>query len=70
MILQRVSKIYKTTHATQLKKKKLEIKAELNRCFSKDDMQITVRKLRWRKSCSGFKDKKAEQASDLAYDLP
>ena len=62
--------MYKATPATQHQKEKIRNWAELNRYFSKEDMQITLGKLRWRNSCSGFKDKKAEQASDLAYDLP
>ena len=46
VILKRVSKIYKATHATQHQKEKIRNWAEVNGYFSKEDMQITVREIK------------------------
>ena len=43
---QRVSKIHKATQATQHQKEKIRNWAEVNRYFSKEDMQITVREIK------------------------
>ena len=43
---QRVSKTHKATQATQHQKEKIRNWAEVNRYFSKEDMQITVREIK------------------------
>ena len=40
------SKMYKATRATQYQKEKIRNWAELNRYFSKENMQITVREIK------------------------